>query len=83
MSHELRTPLNCSLNVLELLSQKVMDGPISKNYIQPAIYSNKLLLNLVNNILDYVLIETKQFNYLFKIFDFKQMLVDCMNLIKI
>jgi len=53
-SHELRTPLNASLGFLE---QSLQVPEISKRaketLIQPAIVSNKLLLSLVNDILDF------------------------------
>lgn len=83
MSHELKTPLNCSLSVLELLQEKVSDPYLSKNYIQPSIYSSKLLLNLVNNMLDYVLIEQKKFNYLFKSFNVRELFEECVSMFRI
>ena len=54
VSHELRTPLNGSITMLALANK---DNEISiqkkKKYIEPALYSNKLLLYLINDFLDY------------------------------
>lgn len=56
LSHELRTPLNCSISMLEVLKDEIKDkNPEYINeYINPALFSNKLLLNQINDILDFV-----------------------------
>ncbi len=54
LSHELRTPLNCSLSMLEVYSQLNGNDKQTKEYIEPALVSNKLMLSLVNDILDFV-----------------------------
>lgn len=53
LSHELRTPLNCSISMLEVLTKHLEKGLIDK-LVKPAINSNKLLLNLINDMLDFV-----------------------------
>lgn len=52
ISHELRTPLNCSINML-LLAQEIAEANLNRDFIVPAYCSNILLLNLINDILDY------------------------------
>jgi signal transduction histidine kinase len=54
LSHELRTPLNCSISLLHALLKNITDQEIKKRFIIPAYNSNRILLNLVNDILDYV-----------------------------
>lgn len=47
LSHELRTPLNCSISMLEVLKDEISSGyhDYIEEYINPALFSNKLLLN--------------------------------------
>ncbi len=56
LSHELKTPLNCSLNMLLLMKNKV-EQDIYYNYLEPALISDQLLLNMIYNILDYLQME--------------------------
>ncbi len=56
-SHELRTPLNCSLNLLEILSEKV-DEEFKENFVGPALSSNRQLSFIINDILDFSLLES-------------------------
>ena len=54
VSHELRTPLNGSLTMLEMANEEDSIPEIQKeNYLKPALYSNKILLYIINDILDY------------------------------
>jgi hypothetical protein len=39
LSHELTTPINCSLNMLQLMKNKV-NQEIYENYLEPAIISD-------------------------------------------
>ncbi len=52
VSHELRTPLNCSITMLDILVDKV-NQDLRDNYVVPALISNKLLINTINDILDF------------------------------
>lgn len=58
LSHELRTPLNCSISMLEVLKDEMLIhetmSDTIEEYLNPALYSNKLLLNQINDILDFV-----------------------------
>ncbi|MEO5363296.1 MAG: PAS domain S-box protein [Magnetococcus sp. DMHC-8] len=59
MSHEIRTPLNAVLGVLELLKESDL-APDQREQVQLAAGSGKLLLHLINDILDYSRIEAGQ-----------------------
>ena len=56
MSHEIRTPMNAILG----LSKLTLDGPLEprqKNYIEKVLSSARLLLRIINDILDYSKVE--------------------------
>ncbi|EAR94824.2 ATPase, histidine kinase-, DNA gyrase B (macronuclear) [Tetrahymena thermophila SB210] len=85
LSHELRTPLNCSISMLEVLkdelSQKENNKFCIEEYINPALFSNKLLLNQINDILDYVQMDCGKFKYSFFDFNIVNLLRDCGKLV--
>lgn len=56
MTHELRTPLNGALGMMQLLSTTELNAD-QNHYLSIAKESSELLLNIVNNILDYSKIE--------------------------
>ncbi len=56
MSHEIRTPLNSIIGFSEVLSAMATDSQ-QKNYLQAVITSGKLLLGLINDLLDLSRIE--------------------------
>ncbi|KAL4498026.1 hypothetical protein ABPG72_014883 [Tetrahymena utriculariae] len=87
LSHELRTPLNCSISMMEVLqniaqSETKLQNQLS-NYIQPALNSNKLLLNMINDILDFVQLENGSFKFGFVEFDLQNLLKECVSLVHI
>jgi signal transduction histidine kinase/DNA-binding response OmpR family regulator len=56
MSHEIRTPMNAILG----LSKLTLDGPLDprqKNYMEKVLASARLLLRIINDILDYSKVE--------------------------
>ena len=57
MSHEIRTPLNAIVGFSELLAQEQEDAQERKTYIQVLRENNKLLLQLISDILDLSKIE--------------------------
>ncbi len=59
MSHEIRTPLNAVLGVLELLKASTLE-PIHQEQVMLALGSGKMLLHLINDILDYSRMEADQ-----------------------
>ena len=56
VSHELRTPLNSSMNMIDLTLQEsntIVSEHIKETLLKPALFSQKILLNIINDILDY------------------------------
>ena len=51
MSHEIRTPMNAIIGFTDLLHKKITD-PTHKNYVKSVQDSSKILLTLINDILD-------------------------------
>jgi len=51
MSHEIRTPMNAIIGFTDLL-QKDLKDPIHKNYVRSVQDSSKILLTIINDILD-------------------------------
>lgn len=56
MSHEIRTPMNGVLGLIRL-ARDAQHTPMKNDYLDGAIESGRLLLNVVNDILDYSKIE--------------------------
>jgi len=56
MSHEIRTPMNGVVGMLHLLARDKLEGK-QKRYIEAALGSSELLLNVINDILDFSKIE--------------------------
>ncbi|KAL4462374.1 hypothetical protein ABPG72_003267 [Tetrahymena utriculariae] len=87
LSHELRTPLNCSISMLEILKDELSNDQKNQfcieEYIVPALFSNKLLLNQVNDILDFVQMDCSKFKYSFVDFNLVSLLKDCCKLVSV
>ncbi|KAL4442909.1 hypothetical protein ABPG74_010798 [Tetrahymena malaccensis] len=85
LSHELRTPLNCSISMLEVLKDQLQQSNPSyiNEYINPALFSNKLLLNQINDILDFVQMDSGKFKYCFYEFNIENLLKDCTKLVSL
>lgn len=58
MSHEIRTPLNAIIGLSYILSES-NPRPDQKENIEALNYSGKILLNLLNNVLDFSKMESK------------------------
>jgi signal transduction histidine kinase len=50
-------------------------------YIEPALNSGKLLLNLINDILDYVQIDSGEFIFNFIDFNLEEILASCLKMV--
>ncbi|WP_414728850.1 response regulator [Zhongshania aliphaticivorans] len=68
MTHELRTPLNGALGMMQLLSNTQLNAE-QNHYLLIARESSELLLNIVNNILDFSEIEKGELQLQEKYFD--------------
>ncbi|MFC2135825.1 response regulator [Bacteroidota bacterium] len=58
ISHELRTPLNSIIGLTELVSKDQQILPNNKNRLDIVLRNGKKLLNLINNILEFLKIES-------------------------
>ncbi|KAL4466675.1 hypothetical protein ABPG72_016792 [Tetrahymena utriculariae] len=97
VTHELRTPLNCSIQMLELLQIKFNEEQFNKvqykeeqmhqiqeakeQLLKPALLSNYLLLNMINDILDYGQINSGYFQLTFKPFAILDLMTECAEMI--
>ncbi|EAR83217.2 ATPase, histidine kinase-, DNA gyrase B (macronuclear) [Tetrahymena thermophila SB210] len=97
VTHELRTPLNCSIQMLELLQLKLNEDQFYKvqqkeeqinpiieakeQFLKPALLSNYLLLNIINDILDYGQINSGYFQLSFKPFAILELMTECAEMI--
>ncbi|MBN2520077.1 MAG: response regulator, partial [Bacteroidales bacterium] len=74
MSHEIRTPLNGILGFAELLKENDISDDKRKKYIDIILNSGKVLLNLINDIIDLAKIEAGQLNITEKPFNLNSFL---------
>lgn len=79
---KMRNPLNCSMNLLELLQTKISKESC-EDYLLPAIYSNKMIQNSINDIYDFSIIEQGKFVIRKDLFNLESALYDCLELIQI
>ena len=82
VSHELRTPLNCVISMQEEL-RDFIDPELVTRYLNPAINSSKLLLTLVNDILDFAQIRAGKLRETYEDFDLRELLTEALNLFEI
>ena len=67
VTHELRTPLNSSLCMTELaLDEKSIPSNLKESLLKPSYFSQKILLNKINDMLDFSRINNQKLslNYL-------------------
>jgi signal transduction histidine kinase/CheY-like chemotaxis protein len=58
MSHEIRTPMNAIIGFSELMNKHVKDNPLLNRYLDSIKASGKILLSLINDLLDLAKIES-------------------------
>ncbi|TRX72057.1 PAS domain-containing protein [Carboxylicivirga sp. M1479] len=73
MSHEIRTPMNAILGFSEILNKTLPNG-VSKNYLKSIKTSGKVLMSLINDILDVSKIEADKLVLKLETIDFKQLI---------
>lgn len=66
MSHEIRTPLNAIVGYTELLSELAADKKVAQTYIEPIRRNSRLLLQLLNDILDLAKVEAGKLEFFLK-----------------
>jgi PAS domain S-box-containing protein len=74
MSHEIRTPMNGILGLAEMLTNQKVKPAKAKEYLTMISANGKLLLNLVNDIIDISKIEAKQVDLFENQFSLKELL---------
>lgn len=80
MSHELRTPLNAIIGFSEILSGEVLgqhSNPKYREYSKDISDSSRILLSLINDVLDLSKIEAGEFKADPKLFQLSQLVEDC------
>ncbi len=71
MSHEIRTPMNGVLGLLELLKASAL-AEKQRNYVNMALSSGIVLLNVINDILDFSKMEAGRMELVIEEFDLPQ-----------
>jgi len=82
MSHEIRTPLNAIVGFIDLLKEKNLDEE-SKKYINVVSNSSKMLLNILNDILDLSKIEAGKLTIEKVIFNLKEEILVVLDLLRL
>ncbi len=74
MSHEIRTPMNGILGLTEMLSNNKVEGDKYNEYLAMINANGKLLMNIVNDIIDISKIESRQVDVLESEFSLKELI---------
>lgn len=83
ISHELRTPLNTNINSLQSVMLELnLNQNIKNRFITPALRNARLLLHLVNDILDLSQISTQRLKLNFENISIKDTILECMDLVE-
>ena len=84
VSHELRTPLNGSINFIEqVLSEPLVPKAVQEKWLIPALRCNRLLLSLVNDILDFSQIHAGKLRMYFEPRNVVETAKECIELLEI
>ncbi|MDD2979885.1 MAG: response regulator [Hespellia sp.] len=75
MSHEIRTPMNAIVGMTTLAKVKVNEKEKVLEYLDKIIISSKVLLNIINDVLDMSAIESNKLKIANNPFDFKELLM--------
>jgi CheY-like chemotaxis protein len=81
MSHEIRTPLNGIIGMTDLLNDMIIDAE-AKSTVNTINLCSKLLLTLINNILDYSKLEDGKISLNKQKFNIKECCTDILNVLK-
>ena len=75
MSHEIRTPMNAIIGMTEIAHRNLADRSKAEDALTKIEQASRLLLNIINDILDMSAIEHQRLKIAEQPFDFNQMLV--------
>ncbi len=79
MSHEIRTPMNAIIGLTSLSHMNVNNPSKIDDYLNKIESSSKLLLSIINDVLDMSAIESNKMKIAEEQFDFKEMLTSLTN----
>ncbi len=74
MSHEIRTPMNGILGFSEMLNESDLSSSLRKKYVDIINSNGKLLLNLIDDIIDFSKIEASQIKLVYQDFSLNSLL---------
>ncbi len=60
VSHEIRTPMNAIIGLTELIRQHLDDKEMLDEYVSKTVYSSKVLMNIINDVLDMSALENNK-----------------------
>ncbi len=82
MSHEIRTPMNAICGMAELTLREPLEPEVKEN-VENIQSAGKILLSIVNDILDYSKLESGKMEVIPVTYSFRNMISDVMNMMKI
>ena len=84
VSHELRTPLNGSINFIEqTITENTVSNTVKDKWLIPALRCNRLLLSLVNDILDFSQMHAGKLRLVFETKSVVDTAKECIELLEI
>jgi CheY-like chemotaxis protein len=84
VSHELRTPLNGNMNLIEsAFHHPSTTDELKNSYLLPALRSGKLLMHIINDILDYSQMNANKLRLVVNKSSIKQTIQECLQLVQL
>lgn len=80
MSHEIRTPMNAIVGFTKIASQNLKKEEKVKECLDKIMIASRLLLNIINDVLDMSAIESQKIKIANEKFDFKQLILSISNI---
>lgn len=69
LSHDIRTPMNAIMGFSELIQMETLDNPLTTKYTNQVLQNSNYLQNLISDIVDISLIESKQIKFDYQFID--------------
>lgn len=83
LSHDIRTPMNAIMGFSELTLMECQNNPLMVKYTGQIYQNSEYLKNLINDIVDISLIESKQIKFSYEIVDLNSIIAELKEMIKI